>query len=80
MSRKRFKCMDCKVDTGKIGEHYMLKDTTWNAVHSTAIGMLCIGCLEQRLGRMLSKHDFNDSYVNNLNFGIKSQRLINRMQ
>lgn len=64
MSRKKFLCMDCGVDTGKIGEHYMLVDSTWNAIHDSNKGMLCIGHVESRLGRKLVPSDFNDSHVN----------------
>jgi hypothetical protein len=63
-SRRKFLCMDCKVDTGKIGEHYMLADSTWNLIHDSNKGMLCIGCVESRLGRQLISTDFNDSHVN----------------
>lgn len=56
--------MDCGVDTGKIGEHYMLVDETWNKIHSSNKGMLCIEDAEKRLGRKLTASDFNDSHVN----------------
>lgn len=79
MSRKRFKCLDCSVDTGKIGEHYMLTDETWYQIHDSNIGMLCLGCLEVRLGRKLTAQDFNQSYINGLRFGIKSLRLLDRL-
>lgn len=65
-NRRKFLCMDCDVDTGKIGEHYMLIDATWNQIHDSNKGMLCIGCVETRLGRPLTKSDFNDSHVNKL--------------
>ena len=54
-------CVDCGVHTIKIGEFYM--------VHSHASpldprgGMLCIGCLEERIGRRLSPADFTDCKV-----------------
>lgn len=80
-SRKKFHCLDCKVDTGKIGEHYMLKDSVWFKVHSSNVGMLCIGCLERRLGRQVTKQDFNDSHVNRMASGkFISQRLMQRLQ
>ena len=80
MSRRKFLCMDCSVDTGKIGEHYMLNDKVWVQVHNSPKGMLCVGCIEVRLGRKLTPADFNDSYLNRPNFGNKSMRLLQRMK
>lgn len=81
-SRKRFLCMDCKTDTGKAGEHYMLKDSVWLAVVKDNKGMLCIGCIERRLGRQLSALDFNDSYINKPGgfAPFMSMRLLARLQ
>lgn len=79
MSRKKFLCLDCKVDTGKIGEHYMLVDETWRLTGLGKIGMLCVQHVETRIGRKLEKSDFNDSYLNKARTGIISQRLANRM-
>jgi hypothetical protein len=42
--------------------------------------MLCIGCLEQRLGRLLTKDDFTDAPVNSIWMGVGSTRLKNRLQ
>ena len=78
--RKKFLCLDCGIDTGKIGEHYMLIDSVWYQVHTSNKGMLCIGCLEIRLRRKLTKLDFNTSHVNAiLPAKIYSARLLNRM-
>ena len=79
-SRVKFLCLDCKVDTGKIYEHYMLIDSTWNLVHNSNKGMLCIPCLEKRLGRMLLREDFNSSHVNNPKLHAMSHRLLDRLQ
>jgi len=77
VSRHKFKCLDCRVDTGKIGEHYMLIDETWRQAHSSNKGMLCIGCIELRLGRRLVKADFNNSHVNVIKN--MSNRLVERL-
>lgn len=79
MSRKKFLCLDCKVDTGKIGEHYMLVDEVWHLTGLQKYGMLCVEHVETRIGRKLVVSDFNDSYLNNARTGIISQRLANRM-
>lgn len=79
-SRSKFLCLGCKKDTGKMGEHYFIKDEVWLQVHKSKTGMLCIGCLEKRLGRQLNAGDFTDCYINHVAFGTKSQRLLNRLK
>jgi hypothetical protein len=79
-SRKKFLCLDCGVDTGKSGEHYMLIDSTWNLTGLSKIGMLCILHVEARIGRKLISSDFNNSYLNNPRTGIVSDRLLSRMR
>ena len=78
-SRRKFLCLDCGVDTGRIGEHYMLIDSVWNLTGLGKIGMLCVEHVETRIERKLQPTDFNDSYLNNARTGIISQRLANRM-
>lgn len=79
-SRRKFLCLDCRTDTGKLGEHYMLKDSTWYKAHVSNVGMICIGCIEIRLGRKLTVSDFNDSHVNRPAAGkFFSQRLMDRL-
>lgn len=78
-SRKRFLCLDCGVDTGKIGEHYMLIDETWALTGLGSIGMLCVLDVEKRIGRNLVPADFNSSYLNRARTGIISMRLKERM-
>lgn len=51
-------CLDCKRDTSEIDEYYTLKDEVWAEANSDIDGMLCIGCVEDRLGRPLNRHDF----------------------
>lgn len=71
--------MDCKIDTGKSYEHYMLVDSIWVLVHNSNRGMLCVGCCETRLGRELRYSDFNSSHVNNPRLHQMSDRLRNRL-
>jgi hypothetical protein len=51
-------CMDCGVDTDAIDESYMVHDELWRAAVPSEAGMLCIACLEKRLGRKLRRDDF----------------------
>ena len=73
-----FHCMDCDVHTGDIDEYYMVHDTVWLYANPAMDGMLCVGCLEERLGRVLTPDDFTDYPVNE-NFGNKSERLLERL-
>jgi hypothetical protein len=77
VNRRKWKCLDCKIDTGD--EHYFVHTTLWLSAVGSKTGMLCIGCLERRIGRKLTPEDFTAAYINHLDFGIKSVRLVNRL-
>ena len=52
-----FRCVDCKADCEH--EYYMVHNEVWKASGlGPSDGMLCIGCLEVRLGRRLVPGDF----------------------
>jgi hypothetical protein len=74
---KNFKCMDCRCCTLCISEYYMVTDAVWDPVAKS--GMLCIGCLEARRGRLLTSNDFSPVPLNRMNFGMGSERLVNRL-
>ena len=82
-NRKKWKCKDCLVDTGKISEHFYLNDNIWmkiNNIKDWQIGMLCVGCCEKRLGRRLNSGDFTDAWINNPKMvPSMSARLIDRI-
>ena len=66
---KEFECMGCGVDTNAIGEYYMVTDKLWAKAASAYAsiddrGMLCIGCLEEAIGRTLSPTDFTGAPLN----------------
>jgi hypothetical protein len=51
--------VDCGTDAIAIGEFYMVRDTVWaRSGLGENDGMLCIGCLERRIGRELRGVDF----------------------
>lgn len=61
---KAFLCMDCGFDTCNT-EFYMVHNELWlSAGMNTRSGMLCIGCLEKRIGRTLTDNDFTDCLLN----------------
>lgn len=56
-------CDKCDVDVMHIGEYqYMVNHAIWRAAGSDRI--LCVGCLESRLGRRLTAADFSHVPVN----------------
>ncbi|MCW2929970.1 MAG: hypothetical protein JWM19_932 [Actinomycetia bacterium] len=66
------RCKDCGEITvhgrwspGKAYENYAVHDNLWGQAGGGR-GLLCIGCLENRLGRQLNKDDFPDRFVNSL--------------
>lgn len=77
--RSKFICIDCGVDTGKIHEHYFVHDNIWLSITESKKGMLCIGCIEERLGRPLNSLDFPNVSINNPKYEDKSNRLMSRM-
>jgi hypothetical protein len=73
-------CVDCKVDTLIIGEYYMLHHSVWE---DTGLGiydgMLCILCVEKRIGRQLNSEDFSNLPINTQPILFRSQLLLERM-
>jgi hypothetical protein len=78
----RFICKDCGCDTKEIHEYYMVTKEIWNLVNKeNKAYMLCIGCLENRLGRKLDSNDFIDAPINWISESNKlSLRLIDRIK
>lgn len=57
-------CQWCGIDTFTIGEYYMVTDAIWDTYGPPTNGLLCIGCLEDRMGRQLQPDDFKDVLLN----------------
>lgn len=57
----------------------MVHDEVWETANPKRKGMLCIGCLELRLGRLLTKDDFTDAPVNVMWLTVGSTRLKERL-
>jgi hypothetical protein len=72
-------CLDCGEDTGRMREHYFVKTEVWMRAHHSIRGMLCVGCLEGRIGRTLVADDFTDAHINNPKLYPMSDRLRNRL-
>jgi hypothetical protein len=56
----------------------MVTDEVWSKAWPDERGMLCIGCLEVLLGRMLNALDFTDAPINTA-YQERSARLIDRL-
>ena len=77
-----FACLDCGFDchSDEGGEYYMVHDRVWKEARPEDWGMLCVGCLEKRLGRRLTPRDFTGAPVNNPHVKRKSDRILSRMR
>ena len=85
IDREPMLCADCGFDTTD-NEYYMVRNDVWEQ----ALGrkyppqpdhvFLCIGCLENRIGRTLSRRDFIDCPLNTHPDFRRSRRLRNRMR
>src|ERR1700688_1243287 len=65
MTRQRSPfCLDCGIDTFKIDHYYMVHDRLWLRANPRNNGMLCLFCLEVRLGRRVQRKDFTAAMVN----------------
>lgn len=63
-SKRKWNCVDC--DRSTHHEHYFVKNSVWQAeAKMPEQGMLCVTCLESRIGRMLTPEDFTDAHINN---------------
>jgi hypothetical protein len=81
-----FPCKDCGVNTmpatNEQGgtpkgchECYMVHDELWAKAGMEEDEMLCVGCLEKRLGRELIAGDFTDAIINDPDFPLHTPRL-----
>ena len=60
---EQYHCVDCEKDTNASGEHYYVVNDVWaTSGLAPGGGMLCLACLERRIGRLLSKKDFTAVY------------------
>jgi hypothetical protein len=72
-------CLDCDVNTVETGEYYSLRDDVWLKANPAGAGMLCIGCVETRLGRRLASRDFDGALINHITLA-QSERLRARLR
>src|SRR5262245_24623610 len=81
-------CADCGRATLKLSEWYMVKDRVWKQAWAGRLKswhilpgqqILCIGCLEGRLGRKLTRKDFKNLSVNDPEEMEMSDRLLDRI-
>lgn len=82
------RCADCGIGTITLGEWYTVKAEVWEQAWSgrrklwhalPGQQILCIGCLEDRIGRTLMKTDFADAPINDPTDPHISQRMRDRL-
>jgi hypothetical protein len=86
-------CRDCGWDTysdepGALTEWYLVTAKVWQAaMHGEPGGQLCIGCLEKRIGRRLTRADFVNHQIHDLSlqnlhpsWSWRSERLTGRLR
>jgi hypothetical protein len=72
-------CLDCGADTHALGEYFMCVEEVWLEAHPDDKGMLCVPCVERRLGRALVPEDFTDCPLNRRDDWSRSERLQARL-
>lgn len=78
-------CKDCSVVVrgeayGDEHEYYNVHDDIWaQSGLGPNDGMLCIGCLEKRIGRELKSDDFGNCLINTHPLYIRSERFTDRL-
>lgn len=78
-SGRKWLCLDCGECTRSLREHYFVRGDVWFSVVESEIGMLCVGCLESRLGRRLVSGDFTPAWINDPRRNAMSTRLVDRI-
>lgn len=78
-SKRKWLCLDCGNNTSQMKEHYFVRTPLWNSAGMGEVGMLCVGCLEGRLGRLLTAQDFTTAHINNPKRNSMSDRLRSRI-
>jgi hypothetical protein len=64
-----FNCVDCGLNTIAIHEYYVVNDDLWfSSGMETDSGMLCLICLEHRIGRKLNHNDFMKLPLNDITY------------
>jgi len=65
--RKNFICVDCGKDTwvGNM-DYYMIRLDLWDK-YGVGDNMLCVKCIETRLGHKLTRDDITDCMLNHIN-------------
>jgi len=68
LDKQMFQCWDCAACTLCTNEYYMVNNELWysatDELDTPTSVMLCIGCLESRLGGELVASDFPDIPIN----------------
>lgn len=90
MSDNYYKCADCGIDVNEAKEYaFMVKPFTWRTslrkagkagLSPSTYDVVCVECLEKRLGRKLKRRDFDWNNYINIGKYARSSRLRARMR
>ncbi|GAA1482972.1 hypothetical protein GCM10009624_34120 [Gordonia sinesedis] len=69
-----WRCLGCGVDMFSLDEYFLLRGDLWRSIVPNGDGHMCVGCVEQSLGRRLVRDDFTKPSLN----GRYSDRLRDR--
>ena len=65
--KEHWKCFDCSKDTLlNVKDYYMITNELW-IKYGVENNMLCMNCIEKRLGHKLRKEDLTDCSLNYFN-------------
>lgn len=78
-SKSKWLCVDCSRDTTH--EHYFVNNSVWfGEAKMPETGMLCVQCIEGRIGRSLEPSDFTNAFINNPRKNMMSDLLRSRIK
>lgn len=77
-AKRKWNCVDCQRNTQH--EHYFVNNEVWfTMAKMPESGMLCVLCLEGRIGRELQSSDFTNAHINNPRKNMMSDLLRSRI-
>lgn len=78
-SKSKWNCVDCGRNT-KL-EHYFVNEDVWFVLAKMPEqGMLCVNCIEKRIGRQLTSSDFTQAHINNPRTNAMTNQLRSRIE
>jgi hypothetical protein len=64
MNEDRWLCMECHKNTKNKIDYYMLNTFLWRSIAKDIKGMLCVSCVENKIGHTITKSDLLNCPLN----------------